>query len=161
MRVNDNSRKWEKLFHSCVTLIAYISSNDQSISLILETKVKKTAAFCSTNGYCQIPVTFWATWRQNFDNFMSGTHSIYKYTFHPVNKWLMQISKPMHYWQIGLLSLHSEFALHHFKVETSIHVTGWDYCTINRYHAQTHISSGIWIYSSKMVDMNSKPDKIG
>ena len=30
------------------------------------------------NGYCQILVTFWAIWRQNFDNFFLGHTVEYK-----------------------------------------------------------------------------------
>ena len=70
--MNDISLKWEKWFHTCVTRIAYIIYNDQWIFLIFGTQVKKTTAFCSTNGDCQIPVAFWGTWRQNFDNFFLG-----------------------------------------------------------------------------------------
>ena len=72
MRVNDISQKWEKWFRTCVTLITYILRNDQWILLIFGTQVEKTTTFCSRNGYCQILVTFWAIWRQNFDNFFLG-----------------------------------------------------------------------------------------
>ena len=70
--MNDFSRKWEKWFHACVPLIAYFLCNDQWIFQIFEIKVKETTKFCSTNGHCQILVAFWATWRQNFDNFLLG-----------------------------------------------------------------------------------------
>ena len=62
--------KWEK--STCVTLIAYILCNDQCILLIFGTKVKKTTAFCLTNGHCQTLLTSSAIWRQNFDNFILG-----------------------------------------------------------------------------------------
>ena len=75
--MNDISRKWEKLFHTCVTLIAYISCNNQWNFMIFGTQVKKTIVFRSANGYCQILVTFWATWRQNFDNFFLGHTVLY------------------------------------------------------------------------------------
>ena len=68
---------FQKWFHTCITLIAYIVCNNQWIFLIFVTKVKKTTTFCSRNGYCQILVTFWATWRQNFDNFFLG-HTVYR-----------------------------------------------------------------------------------
>ena len=76
--MNDISQKWEKWFHTYVTLIAYILCNDQRIFLIFGTKVKKTIVFCSANLYCQILVTFWITWRQNFDNFFLG-HTVQHY----------------------------------------------------------------------------------
>ena len=70
--MNDISRKWERWFHTCVTLIAYILCIDQWIFLIFETNFKKTTIFCSANGYCQILVSFGATLSQNFDNFFLG-----------------------------------------------------------------------------------------
>ena len=49
--------------------------NDRWILLIFDTQAKKSITFCATNGYCQILLTFWAIWRQNFDNFILG-HTI-------------------------------------------------------------------------------------
>ena len=74
--MNHISRKWEKWFHTCVTLITYILCNDQWILLILGTQVKETTTFCWTNGYCQILLTFWVIWRQYFGNFILE-HTVY------------------------------------------------------------------------------------
>ena len=93
--MNDISRKWEKWFHTYFTLIAYILYNDQWILLIFETKVKKTTTFCSTNGYCQILVTFWATWRQNFDNFFLG-HTVYVLPVPGYQNWVAQALPCIH-----------------------------------------------------------------
>ena len=71
-RVNEISRKWEKWFHTCATSFAYNLCNDPWIFVIFGTQVKKTATFCSSNGYCRILSTFWAIWPQNFDNFILG-----------------------------------------------------------------------------------------
>ena len=70
--MNDISWKWEKSFPTFVILIAYILCNDQWICLIFGTQAKKNTTFDPTDGYCQILVTFWAIWRQNFDNFILG-----------------------------------------------------------------------------------------
>ena len=75
-RVNDILGKWEKWFHTYDTLIAYISCNDQEILLIFVTEVKKTTTLCSSNGYCQVLLSFWATLHQNFDNFILG-HTVH------------------------------------------------------------------------------------
>ena len=57
----------------------YVHCNDKWILLILGTQVIKTGAFCSTNGYSQIILTFWAIWREKFDDFMLG-HTLCVYT---------------------------------------------------------------------------------
>ena len=66
--MNDISRKWEKWFHTCITLIAYNLCNDEWILL----KFGRLLHFVYQTGIVGFSLLFWAIWRQNFDNLFLG-----------------------------------------------------------------------------------------
>ena len=86
------------------------------------TSQKKTATFCSTNGYCQILFTFWAIWCQNFDNFILGHRNLKWDNAKTNHKFLI----PSTYaWRIFCSRFCVKFCMHHEK-ENIFQYLNWD-----------------------------------